>query len=452
MDKKELLLMVEAVSNEKNILKNDVFQGLELGLALATDKRHGEGHQVNIDRDSGEWKTQDGYGNSVENITVGRISGQVVKNYLFQYVKNVSEKYKVEKMLANLGTVVNCKIHRINKSSYMCVFNGDEYIMPFRECISKEKLRVGDIVSVVVKCSEKNGKENIYLSRLDEALAVEMLGMEVPEIGEGTIEVVACSRVPGFKSKIVVRAKDKRLDAVGMCIGMKGVRVKAISEELGGEFLEILGWVDDEYELIGNVMDGDLNFEIVDEDFGYSIIVEDENLGMAIGRGGLNVSLIQSLINEKVRIIGKEEYQSKQEEIIRVKSDKLCEQLGVHSDLSNKLVVAGMDTIEIISTQDIKDLVDVLGIAEEETNNLQDMALDMMLVDAMGKSDKWESLYEIIDDQKVMAKFENSNLLEVNDIAELSVDELKDLIDLDDELCGKLIMSSRKVEKIIADN
>lgn len=449
MDKKELLIMVEAVSNEKNILKNDVFQGLELGLALATNKQHGEGHVVEIDQESGEWKTQDEDGMLVENIIVGRINGQVVKNCLFQHVKNVSEKYKVQKMMAKLGTVVNCKIHRINKGSYVCIVNDDEFIMPFRECISKEKFRVGDIVSVVVKCSEKNGKENIYLSRLDEALVVEMLGMEVPEIGEGSIEVVACSRVPGFKSKIVVYAKDSRLDAVGMCIGMKGMRVKAISEELGGEFIEIMPWMEDAGEMINCVVDGDVEVEVVLGENSCTVIAEDENLGMAIGRGGINVDLIQKMVGVKTKVVGKieqAEIMGKQKTIM---TEDIVAKIGVSEVEAGKLVSFGLDSIEKISEAEANEIGNKIGVSDSEMDVIIENALDFMLIDVMQKSEKWDSLQDIINDDEIIEVFSECGLRDVSDVADLSVFELKDLVGMDDEWCGEVIMSSRRVEGVV---
>lgn len=449
MDTKEILLTVEAISNEKNILKSDVFRGLELGLIGVADKQFGEGHDVKINQGTGEWITTDESGKQIENIGIGRISGQVVKNALFQHVKAVSEEYKFERMLTKVGNVINCKIHRVNKSSYICLAVDDEFVLPFRDCISKEKFRVGDIISVVVKLSNHNGKDKIYLSRLDEALVVEMLSMEVPEIGEGAIEVIACARVPGFKSKVVVWAKDPRLDAVGVCIGMRGSRVRTITEELGGEFVEIIQWDDDANIMINNITDGDAVVEIELNETECIIIAEDDSIGLAIGRGGINVDLIQKIVGVKTKVIGKGALIERQAVKKEDKVKEIVLKLGVNGVDAGKLVESGFDDISSISEVNSEESFDKIGITISNLDEIIETALDFLLVDAMDKSEKWEELENLINDDSIINKFEQCGIKEVADVADLSVDELKTLVGGDDDWCGEVIIESRKMEGMI---
>lgn len=447
MDKRELLLTVEAVSNEKNILKDDVFRGLEFGLAKATDKINGEGHRVEIDQDNGGWTTVNIDEITVSNIEVGRINNQIIKNTLFQHVKEVSEQYKVSRMIGRVGEVINCKIQRVNKSSYIVALADGEYILPHKECIGKERFRVGEIVSAVIKSSVRSGKDNIYLSRKDQNLVVALMDMEIPEISDGSIEIVGCQRAPGFKTKVVVRAKDARLDAVGICIGMKGTRVKTITEELGGEFIEIIPWLEDTEEMIHRIIDGDCIEDIIIEDEICTIIVEDEFLGMAIGRGGINIGLVQKVIGIKSEIIGNNAYIESCENTRNELIKSIAELLNIDVDQSAILVDGGFDSIELISEMDVE-IVDELFESEGGSQIIED-ALDQMLVTAMNKADEWEELQKLLDNDDIVEIFLEGGLSSINAVADLSVDELDSLVNLGSEWCGEMIISSRKMKGMI---
>jgi len=487
MESKDLFLMVEAISNEKNITKECVFEALEEALAAATKKNNNIDAHVEIDRKTGEFSTfrqwmviedgenfvdddgtafdselhihaKDANGVAVEDFVreaieteaFGRIAAQIVKQVIIQKVREAEREVIVEDYTQRMGEVVMVTVKRIDRGNAHVDMGGVDGMIPKFDLIPNESIRKNDRLRAYIKEVKSSPRgAQIFLSRTAPEMMIELFEMEVPEISEGVIEIMGVSRDPGLRAKLAVKAKDKRLDPIGSCIGMRGSRVQAVSNELNGERVDVILWDEDPAQYVINAMaPAEVSSIVVDEDKNsMDIAVEEDQLALAIGRGGQNIKLASRLTNWKLNVMSVSESDNKQTEENQKISEKLAEQLGVDSEVAGVLIDEGFASIDDIADADAASLEAVEEFDATMVEELQERASDAQLVQALGDAESSEVLTSVegVDEDLAQALIE-VEIATVDDLAELSIDELLDIQRLDKEVASAIIMTARENE------
>jgi N utilization substance protein A len=485
MDGKELFLIVEAISNEKNISKEEVFISLEEALAVATRKKKGFDVQINIDRKTGDYVTKrqwlvvaddarfigeheiefdpelhiremDAEGLKVdeyvtepaENIDFGRIAAQVAKQVIIQKVREAERDVVVDNYSQKVGEVVTVNVKRIDRGNVYVDMGGVDGMISKYDLIPNESLRKGDRVRAFIKEVKSSPRgAQIFLSRTANEMMIRLFEMEVPEISEGVIEIISAARDPGLRSKLSVKAKDKRLDPIGSCIGMRGARVQAVSNELNGERVDIILWDEDPAQFVINAMaPAEVSAIVVDEDRGsMEITVADDQLALAIGRGGQNIKLASKLTGWKLNVMSLTEADEKQAEEDKKALGVLAEQLDVDEEVAGVLIEEGFSSVDAVADADPDSLTNIQEFDGKIVAELQERASDAQLVQAIGDAEASETLQEIegVDADLVDILFDNE-VKNLDDLAELSTDELTDLYNIDSEKAASIIMNARE--------
>ena len=487
MEGKELFLMVEAISNEKNISQENVLESLEEALAVATKKRNNIDAHVKIDRHTGEFKTfrqwrviADGellvddndtefdaqlhiYAKDADGIAVddfkytpikteefGRIAAQIVKQVIIQKVREAEREVIVDDYTNRVGEVVMVTVKRIDKSNAYVDMGGVDGMISKFDLIPNESIRKNDRLKAYIKEVKSTPRgAQIFLSRTAPEMMIQLFEMEVPEISEGVIEIKGGSRDPGLRSKLAVKAKDKRLDPIGSCIGMRGARVQAVSNELNGERVDVILWDEDPAQYVINAMaPAQVSSIVIDEDKNsMDIAVEEDQLALAIGRGGQNIKLASRLTGWKLNVMSVSESDDKQAEENQKISDKLAEQLGVDAEVAGVLIEEGFSGVDDVADADIAALESIEEFDSNMVAELQERAFDAQLVQALGDADASEALMSVegVDEDLAQALIE-SEIATVDSLAELSIDELLEIQDMDKEQASAVIMTARENE------
>lgn len=487
MESKELFLMVEAISNEKNISKEDVFEALEEAMAVATKKRHNIDAYVEIDRKTGEFSTfrqwmvivdgdnfvdddgtefdtalhvhakeangvavDDFVREPMETEAFGRIAAQIVKQVVIQKVREAEREVIVEDYTQRVGEVIMVTVKRVDRGNAYVDMGGVDGMISKFDLIPNESIRKNDRLRAYIKEVKSSVRgAQIFLSRTVPEMMIELFEMEVPEISEGVIEIMGVSRDPGLRSKLAVKTKDKRLDPIGSCIGMRGARVQAVSNELNGERVDVILWDEDPTQFVINAMaPAEVSSIIVDEDKNtMDIVVEEEQLALAIGRGGQNIKLASRLTGWKLNVMSVSESDDKQAETNQKISDKLAEQLGIDSEVAGVLIDEGFGSIDGIADADAASLEAIEEFDASMVEEMQARASDAQLVQAFGDADSFELLTTVegVDEGLAQALIK-ADIATVDDLAELSIDELLDIRNVDKELASAVIMTARENE------
>ncbi len=420
MEGKDLFLMVEAVSNEKNITKECIFKALEEALAVATRKNNNIDAHVEIDRITGEFSTfrqwmvvEDGenfvdddgtefdselhiYAKNANGVSIedfvrepmeteefGRIAAQIVKQIIIQKVHEAERGVIVEDYIQRVGEVIMVTVKRIDRGNAYVDMGGVDGMISKFDLIPNESIRKNDRLKAYIKEVKSSPRgAQIFLSRTIPEMMIELFGMEVPEISEGVIEIMGVSRDPGLRAKLAVKAKDKRLDPIGSCIGMRGARVQAVSNELNGERVDVILWDKDPAQYVINAMaPAKVSSIIVDEDKNtMDIAVEEDQLALAIGRGGQNIKLASRLTNWKLNVMSVSESDDKQAEENQRISEKLAEQLGIDSEVAGVLIDEGFSSIDDVVDADTTSLDAIEEFDALMVEELQERASDAQLV------------------------------------------------------------------------
>ncbi|MBW5290449.1 MAG: Transcription termination protein NusA [Candidatus Ruthia sp. Asou_11_S2] len=487
MDGKELFLMVEAISNEKNISKEEVLESLEEALAIATKKRNNIDAHVEIDRQTGEFLTfrqwmvvadgesfvdDDGtefdselhiYAKEASGVAVddyvrkpietqefGRIAAQIVKQVIIQKVCEAEREVIVNDYSSRIGEVIMVTVKRVDRGNVYVDMGGVDGMIPKFDLIPNESVRKNDRLRAYIKEVKSSVRgAQIFLSRSVPEMMIELFKMEVPEISEGVIEIMGGSRDPGLRSKLAVRAKDKRIDPIGSCIGMRGARVQAVSNELNAERVDIILWDEDHAQFVINAMaPAQVSSIIVDEDkHSMDIAVEDDQLALAIGRGGQNIKLASRLTGWKLNVMSTAQADEKQaQETLKI-SDKLADQLGVDSEVAGVLIEEGFGSVDELVDADAQVLESIEEFDALMAEELQERASDAQLVQALGDAEASEVLMSVegVSEGLASALIE-ADIVTVDDLAELSIDELFDIQDMDTETASSVIMTARENE------
>ena len=483
----EILLVAESVSGEKGLSQEVIFEAIESALATATKRRYTEPSniEVNIDKSTGEYETfrfwevvdeeefedtglhilleeakkkdpKFELGSRIEekvaNVEFGRIAAQAAKQVIVQKVREAERAKIVDQYRSFLGELVNGTVKKVTRE-FLIVDLGDgaEAILPRTELIPGEVYRIGDRLRAVLQEEERENRgSQLSLSRKCPEMVGELFRLEVPEIAEQVIEIKAIARDAGSRAKIAVKTNDNRIDPVGACVGMRGSRVQAVSAELGNERLDIVIWDDDPAELLINAIGpAEIDSIVLDEENQImEVAVDKDSLAQAIGRSGQNVRLCSLITGWKLNVVDKDE--AGQEEKTGSSSlQVLIDYLDVDKDLATVLISEGYSSLDLIAAAEESDLNKIEGFDEEISELLINRSKEALLTLTMEISSETEG-----DENDLMAveSVDMTLALELNqkgiktreDLAELSVGELTDIIEMDEKTAADLIMEARE--------
>ena len=487
MDGKELFLMIEAISNEKNITQEDVIESLEEALAVATKKRNTIDVRVEVDRHSGEFKTlrrwqviEDGEDfvddegekfdpelhiyqadanglpvdsyleEPMESIEFGRIAAQVAKQVIIQKVREAERTVVVENYSNRVGEVVMVTVKRVDRGNVYVDMGGIDGMLSKYDLIPNESIRKNDRLRAFIKEVKSTPRgAQIFLSRTVNEMLLELFEMEVPEISEGVIEIKAGARDPGLRSKLAVKAKDKRIDPIGSCIGMRGARVQAVSNELNGERVDIILWDEDPAQFVINAMaPAEVSSIVVDEEKGsMDIAVEEDQLALAIGRGGQNIKLASRLTGWKLNVMSLADADDLNAKELQKTGEKLAETLGIDAEVAGVLIDEGYTSLDEIAEAEAGTLSEIEEFDSKLVDDLQERAQDAQLVKALNDSEAAEILLAVegVDDALAMALVD-ADIHTVDSLAELAIVELLEIQDIGKDSASAVIMAAREKE------
>jgi transcription termination/antitermination protein NusA len=495
MANKEILLVAEVFSNEKDIDKEIVFQAIESALEAATIKRHTNQIKVRviIDRKTGDYLTYrqwdvvdvnpevdgdvefpasqilleaarmedkdiqigDVVQEEIESVDFGRIAAQTAKQVIIHKVREAERKKIVEAYQSRVGELITGIVKRIEKGNVYLDLGGHvEALIAKEDMIPREAIRNGDRIRGYLKDvrSEVRGPQ-LFISRTAPELLIALFRLEVPEVNEGMISIMGAARDPGSRAKIAVKGNDPRLDPVGACVGMRGSRVQSVTNELAGERVDIILWNPSEAQFVINAMaPAEIQSIVVDEDkHSMDLAVSSENLSQAIGRGGQNVRLATQLTGWELNVLDATKAEEKSEaEAAKIKQ-LFVEQLDVDDDIAMILVDEGFNTVEEIAYVPFSEMLAIEGFDENLVNELRSRAKDALLIKAIAAEENIESA-EPADDLLEMAGMDKDlayemarlGIITMEDLAEQSVDDLLDLKGMTEERAAQLIMKARE--------
>ncbi len=485
MQNKELCLGVEAIANEKQISQQEVFTALEEALALACEKHTGFSIRININQDSGEFETfrrwlvvgdntdfidEDGetafnikrhirrkdsggkeLGEFIEEasseIELGRIAAQVVKQVIIQKVKE-SERNRIAKdYQSKIGQTVSVVVKRVDKGLVFVDLGGIDGFIPKSESIPNELVKKGDRIKVYVKEVNTTGRGvQIILSRNNNNLLKSLFEMEVPEISQGVIQIMGIARDPGLRAKIALRSRDKRIDAVGSAIGMRGSRIQAVSDSINGERIDVILWDDDIAQFVINALAPAKVVSIVvnEEKNIMEVVVKEDQLSQAIGKNGQNIRLTSELTNWRVNVISESESLAQKQNEQQSKQNALRQKLGIDSNLVQALIDQELDDLNTIMNTDDEVLINIDGFNKKIVATLKEHIQDELLAQALDNDKSLDVLLAIEGvDEALANSLIDEGILTQEDLAELSIDELLDIHQMDRALAADIILAAR---------
>ncbi len=497
---KEILMVVDAVSNEKGVAKEIIFEAIEAALASATKKKHFEDIDVRVavDRSSGNYETfrrwlvvsdedpepvddeepfvmspamhvryRDATEKSqgieegeyieepMESVAFGRIAAQTAKQVIIQKVREAERAQVVEAYCNREGELVTGVVKRMERGNAILDLGSNAEAIILREdLIPREAMRPGDRVRGYLRevRSEPRGPQ-LFISRTAPQLLVELFRIEVPEIGEGLIEIVGAARDPGARAKIGVRSKEPRIDPVGACVGMRGSRVQAVSNELAGERVDIILWDENPAQYVINAMSpAEVSSIVVDEDASsIDVAVAEEQLSLAIGRGGQNVRLASQLCNWELNIMTEAQAEEKSETELKRLADMFKEQLDVDAEVAVILCQEGFSSIDEVAYVGVEEMAQIAEFDENVVKELQERARDVLLAQEIATDEGIASApaNDLIEldgmDEALAYKLAGGGIVTREDLAEQAVDDVVEITDIGREKAGELIMTARSI-------
>lgn len=490
MMSKEILMVADAVSNEKGVSRDVIFEAIEIALSTATKKFYESEDlncRVNVDRRTGEYETfriwdvvaDEDYlveGNQllleqalekdaslevgsvweevIENIEFGRIAAQTAKQVIVQKVREAERDIIIAEHIGQIGGLVSGTVKKVTRESVLVDLGGNaEGLLTREHMIPRENFRTGDRIRALLLDvrSEPRGPQ-LFLSRTAPEMLIELFKIEVPEISEEIIEIRAAARDAGSRAKIVVSTNDGRIDPVGACVGMRGSRVQVVSNELANERIDIILWDDNPAQLVINSMaPAEVASIIVDEDsHTMDVAVEEDNLAQAIGRNGQNVRLSSELTGWAINVMSVDDAKDKQAQESSGFVELFVARLDVDEDVAEVLVQEGFTSLEEIAYVPLDEISSIDGFDEEIATELRNRAKDALLTQAIASEEDISSANIADDllnmegmDETLALALSKKGILSMEDLAEQSVDELMDIDEMDEERAGKLIMTAR---------
>ena len=483
---KEMLLLVDALAREKNVAKDIVFAALESALASATKKKTNEEADVRvaIDQETGEFDSfrrwQVVPDEAVENpdaqialseaqqempdiqldefieeqlepIDFGRIGAQAAKQVILQKIRDAEREQVLSDFLERKEHLVTGTVKRIERGNAIIEAGRIEAVLPRDQMIPKENLRVGDRVrAYLLKIDRAARGPQLILSRTAPEFIIRLFELEVPEMEDGLLEIKSAARDPGVRAKIAVKSNDPRVDPIGTCVGMRGSRVTAVTNELAGERVDIVLWSADPAQfVIGALAPADVSSIVVDEEkHSMDVVVDEDNLAIAIGRSGQNVRLASELTGWAINLMTVEESQKKSEEEHGSIRKLFMEKLDVDEEVADILIEEGFSTVEEIAYVPLNEMLEIEAFDEDTVNELRNRARNVLLTEAIVDEEQLESVADDLlalegMDKPLAAKLARANVRTRDDLADLAVDELVELSGIDDERAKNLITTAR---------
>jgi len=489
---KEILMVVDAVSNEKGVEKDIIFGAIEAALASATRRRHGDDIDVRvaIDRETGEYETfrqwlvfedestelefpdrelrmidavdvnenaePGGYVEvPMDSVEFGRIAAQTAKQVIVQKVREAEREQVVEEYKEREGEMLSGLVKRVDRNGVYIDLGGNaEGFVAREQMVPREPVRPQDRMKALLTevRSEQRGPQ-LFMTRTSPRFLVELFMIEVPEVGQGMIEILGAARDPGLRAKIAVKSNDSRIDPVGACVGMRGSRVQAVSNELAGERVDIILWDENPAQFVVNAMSpAEVVSIVVDEDsHSMDIAVDEDKLSQAIGRGGQNIRLASELTGWELNVMTETDAEQKSESEMRTVIELFSKQLDVDEEVALILVQEGFSSIEEVAYVPTAELVEIEEFDEDIVNELRNRARDILLTQAIvqeEKIDESEPAQDLLDldgmEKSVAFKLASKGIVTREDLAELATDDLLEIYEeMDQEVAAALIMKAR---------
>ena len=386
----------------------------------------------------------------MDSIEFGRIAAQVAKQVIIQKVREAERTVVVENYSNRVGEVVMVTVKRVDRGNVYVDMGGIDGMLSKYDLIPNESIRKNDRLRAFIKEVKSTPRgAQIFLSRTVNEMLLELFEMEVPEIGEGVIEIKAGARDPGLRAKLAVKAKDKRIDPIGSCIGMRGARVQAVSNELNGERVDIILWDEDPAQFVINAMaPAEVSSIVVDEEKGsMDIAVEEDQLALAIGRGGQNIKLASRLTGWKLNVMSLADADDLNAKELQKTGEKLAETLGIDAEVAGVLIDEGYTSLDEIAEAEAEALSEIEEFDSKLVDDLQERAQDAQLVKALNDSEAAEILLAVegVDDALAMALVD-ADIHTVDSLAELAIVELLEIQDIGKDSASTVIMAAREKE------
>ncbi len=485
---RELLMLVDAISREKNVEREVVFGAVESALAQATKKLYDAevDIRVAIDRDSGQYETfrrwlvvPDSAGlqnpdaeellmdardrvpdveegeyieELVPSVPIGRIGAMAAKQVILQKIRDAEREMLLNEFMSRGEKIFTGTVKRMDKGDLICEAGRVEGRLRRTEMIPKENLRTGDRVRAMIMDVDLTLRgAPIILSRSAPEFMMELFRQEVPEIEQGLLEIKSCARDPGSRAKIAVHSYDKRIDPIGTCVGVRGTRVNAVTTELAGERVDIVLWSDDPAQfVIGALAPANVQSIVVDEEkHAMDVVVDEENLAIAIGRGGQNVRLASDLTGWKINIMDAAESAQKQAEEVAGLRSLFMEKLDVDEEIADILIAEGFTSLEEVAYVPIQEMLEIESFDEDTVNELRARAKDALLTMEIAREEDIEDVSQHLRDlpgltPDLITKLAEAGVHTRDDLADLATDELTDITGQTADEATALIMKARE--------
>jgi N utilization substance protein A len=488
---KEILLVVDAVSNEKGVEKSVIFEAIEAALASATRKRYGDDIDVRvaINRTNGSYETfrrwkvfaddsreieeparelrlEDALDidpkaeiggfveQPMESVEFGRIAAQTAKQVIVQKVREAEREQVVEAYKDRAGELVSGIVKRVDRNgAYVDLGGNAEGFIPREDLIPREPIKPQDRIKSLLRevRAEPRGPQ-LFLTRTSPKFLIELFKIEVPEVGQGLIEILGAARDPGLRAKIAVRSHDSRIDPVGACVGMRGSRVQAVSNELAGERVDIILYDENPAQFVINAMSpAEVLSIVVDEDtHTMDLAVDEEKLSQAIGRGGQNIRLASELSGWQLNVMTEAAAEEKSDKEARSLVENFMKELDVDEDVANILVQEGFSSLEEIAYVPASELTGIEEFTPEIVDELRSRARDVLITQALVSEeviDQAEPAEDLLSlegmDKELALELASRGVVTREDLAEQAVDDLSEIAGLDAGRAAKLIMAAR---------
>jgi N utilization substance protein A len=484
---RDILLLVDALAREKNVAKDTVFLALEMALASATKKRFKDevDVRVEIDRESGDYSAfrrwtvvpdeeheepahqiaitdavaenpeaqlGDVIEEPLEAETFGRIGAQAAKQVILQKIRDAEREQILNDFLERGESLVTGTVKRAERGSLIVESGRVEALLPREKLIPKENLRQGDRVRAYIEKIDRQARgPQIVLSRTAPEFLVKLFELEVPEIEEGLLEIRAAARDPGLRAKIAVKSNDQRIDPVGTCVGMRGSRVQAVTQELAGERVDIILWSPEPAQFVINALaPAEVSSIVVDEErHSMDVVVDEDQLALAIGKGGQNVRLASELTGWHLNIMTTEEREQKSAQETSVVRSLFMEKLDVDEEVAEILVQEGFTSLDEVAYVPLPEMLEIEAFDEETVNELRRRARNALLTEAIKSEENVEHAAEDLQgmegmDNQTARVLASKGITTMDALADLAADELTEMTGMDAERATKLIMKARE--------
>ena len=483
---REILLLVDALAREKNVSKDIVFGALELALASASKKRiHDEADvRVAVDRETGDFEsfrrwevvTEDTFVNEnsqipfseaqkqdaevevgdyleemLAPIDFGRIGAQAAKQVILQKIRDAEREQILNDFLDRKEHLVTGTIKRMERGNAIVEAGKIEALLPRDQMIPRENLRVGDRVKAYLLRIDRAARgPQLILSRTAPEFIIKLFELEVPEVDDGLLEIKAAARDPGMRAKIAVKSNDQRVDPIGTCVGMRGTRVTAVTNELAGERVDIVLWSADPAQfVIGALAPAEVSSIVVDEDkHSMDVVVNEDNLAIAIGRGGQNVRLASEMTGWTINLMTEEESQTRADAETAAIRVLFMEKLDVDEEVADILIEEGFSTLEEVAYVPLQEMLEIESFDETTVQELRDRARNVLLTEAIATEEQIDDVADDLIslegmDKTLVAKLAGSGVKTLDDLADLAIDELTEMTGIDAERAKQLITTAR---------